>query len=381
MEIKNLKKAAERIKKAAKNKEKIILYGDADLDGAASVIILEEAIKNLGGKITAIYFPDRESEGYGVTETALRSLKKFAPSLLIALDLGIGNVEEIKKARKLGFETIIIDHHEVLEKLPPAEIIVDPKQKGDGYPLKNLANAAIVFKLVEVLLGKKLTKNLKNNFMELVALATIADMIPRESENIIYIEDGLRSIKNSWRPGIKAFFEVEYFNNFPGLEQKISKMISILNVRDVENNLPASFRLLNFSSLSESKKLIEKLIDKNEIRHKKIEKTVEIIEEKLLGKDELVIFEGGSQWDFGTISPVASILCNKYKKPTFIFKKSEKTSQGSVRSPRGIDAVALMKKCKEHLLAYGGHPPAAGFKIKNENLENFKECLIKNLPR
>ena len=136
MEIKNLKRAAGRIKRAIKNKEKIILYGDADLDGAASVIILKESIKNLGGKVARVYFPDREKEGYGLNQKALNLLKKEAPALLILLDCGISNFKEIKLAKKLSLKVIIIDHHEVLEKLPEAEIIIDPKQPGDKYSFK-----------------------------------------------------------------------------------------------------------------------------------------------------------------------------------------------------------------------------------------------------
>ena len=136
-EIKNLKKAADRIKKAIKSKEKIILYGDADLDGTSSVVILEETIKNLGGKVTTAYFPDREKEGYGLNEKALDYLKPIAPALIITVDCGIGNFKEVKIAKKIGFEVIVIDHHEPLDSLPEASIVVDPKQKGI-LPILNL---------------------------------------------------------------------------------------------------------------------------------------------------------------------------------------------------------------------------------------------------
>lgn len=376
-EIKNLKKVAERIKKAIKNKEKIILYGDADLDGVTSVIILKEAIKNLGGEIMNIYFPDRETEGYGLSMVALNHLKKFAPALLITLDCGIGNFREVRLAKKLGFEVIIIDHHEILDKLPQAKIIVDPKQKDDKYPFKELATAGISFKLVEILLGEKLkSETLRNNFLELVALATLADMMPKENDNELFISEGLKSLENSWRPGIKAFFEMEIFNHSLDLNQKVSKIISLLNVRDVENNLPASFRLLTLPSLIESKKLIEKLLEKSQERKEKIEKMLEEIEKRILESKEPIIFEGASHFEVTLISSVASTLCQKYKKPVFLFKKLEKESQGTVRTPSGINGVSLMKKCKKYLITYGGHAQASGFRIKNENLEKFKKCLI-----
>lgn len=378
-EIKNLKKAAERILKAIKKKEKIILYGDADLDGVGALIILKEAIKNLGGEISAIYFPDREAEGYGISETGLNFLKKFAPSVLIAVDCGITNFKEVKLAKKFGLEVIIIDHHEVLDKLPEAKIIVDPKQKGDKYPFKELAAAGVVFLLSKLLLGERLTESIRRNFLELVALSTIADMMPREGDNNVFIAEGLKSLENSWRPGIRAFLEADFFKDYPEMTRKISKIISLLNIRDVEKNLPASFRLLTGSSLDESKTLIARLIEKSEKRRQKIAEITEEVEGRIAKEDSPVIFEGDAVWDFTLISPVASIICQREQKPTFIYKVLGNESQGTVRAPSGVNSVDLMKKCSKLLLTFGGHAAASGFRIKNENLEKFKECLIKNL--
>jgi len=383
MEIKNLKKVAERIKKAINppaggEQEKIILYGDADLDGVSSVIILEEAIKNLGGKIAAIYFPDREAEGYGITEIGLDYLKKFSPAMLIALDLGIGNFKEIELAKKMGFKVMVVDHHEVLDKLPKADVIVDPKQKGDKYPFKGLATVGIAFKLSEILLKDKLTENLKKNFLELTALATVADMMPKESDNEIFIREGLFSLEKSWRPGIKVFFDSEQFKIYPNLMQKISKIISVLNVRDVDNNFPASFRILTSSSLEEAEEIFEKLIQKSELRKEKIAAVLEEVERRIEKKESPIIFEGDTDFEFTLISLVASLLCQKYQKPVFIYKKLEKESQGTVRTPSGINSVLLMKKCSKNLLTYGGHPLASGFRLKNEHLEEFENCLTKN---
>ena len=377
-EIKNLKKVADRIKKAVKNKEKIILYGDADLDGSGSVIILEESIKNLGGEVSAVYFPDRTIEGYGLNEKALDTLKNFSPALLIISDCGIGNIKEIDIAKKMGFETIIIDHHEVLEKLPKASIIVDPKQKGDKYPFKSFSAAGVVFKLAELLLEDQLNDSLKRNFLELVALATIADMMPQEKENKVYIEEGLKSFENSWRPGIRAFFETQQFKEFPNLSYKISKIIAILNVRDVERNLPANYRLLISRSSEEAKKIISILVEKSDLRKEKIRQVLEELEEKLSEyTDEVIIFEGNSFWEIPYLSPAASIVCHQYQKPTFIFKIDKEESQGAVRMPKGLNGVEAMKSCAKLFETYGGHAAAAGFRIKNKKLDKLKECLIK----
>ncbi len=374
-QIKNLEKAASRILKAVKGKERIILYGDADLDGVTSVIILKETIKNLGGEVCAVYFPDREIEGYGITKTSLEKLKKFAPALLIALDCGIGNFKEIKLAKKIGFSVIVIDHHKVLDKLPSADIIVDPKQKGDEYPFKEFAAVGIVFKLSEILLGEKMGEGLRRSFLELVALATTADMMPKVEENKLFIEEGLRYLENSWRPGIRAFFEADFLKGY-NLYEKVSKIISILNVRDVEDGLPASFRLLTASSPEVLQEIIQKLQEKNKIRKEKINKIIQEITQRIEYSKEPIVFEGDSNWDYPLISPIASLLCKDLKKPIFLFKKLEKESQGTVRVPSGIDSVSLMEKCKKYLITYGGHPQASGFRIKNKNLEKFKNCLL-----
>lgn len=382
MEIKNLKKVAIRIKKAIKKKERIILYGDADLDGESSVIILKEAIKNLRGSNPVLYFPDRETEGYGISEKGLDCLKKFSPALLISLDCGIGNFKEVKLAKKLGLEVVIIDHHEILDKVPEASIVVDPKQKGDKYPFKGLAAAGLAFKLASLLLAEKMTENLRKNFLELAALATLADMMPREDDNVAFLAEGLNSLENSWRPGLQIILSHDYFKEFPGLEQKISKFISILNVRDVKDGLPASFALLEAKSFQEAAVIMEELLKKNEFRKERIEVILAEAEKRLeTSPKERIIFEGKEDWDYILISVVASVLCQKYQKPTFIFKKMEKDGLGTVRVPKGVNSVALMKKCKKLLITYGGHPQASGFRLKNENLAKFKECLIKNLPR
>ena len=378
-QIKNLKKATERIKKAIKDKERIILYGDTDLDGTTSVIILQEAIKSLSGEVTAVYFPQREKEGYGLTKKSLTSLKKEAPALLITLDCGISSVEEVKLAKSLGFSVIIIDHHEVLEKLPEADIIVDLKQEGEEYPFKDFSAGGLTFKLVEVLLADKMSEGLRRNFLELAALSTIADMVPQQSENLILIQEGLSFLVDSWRPGIRAFLEVEALAEYPNLRDKVTQIISILNVRDVQNNLPASFRLLTSASLEEAKELITQLLEKNKERKRKIGQMESEIEKRLLGRKEAIIFEGGEDFDTTLISTVASILCREHNKATFLYKKMAQESQGTVRTPKEVNGVNLMKQCSQYLLTYGGHPQAAGFRLKNTNLEKFKKCLIKNI--
>jgi single-stranded-DNA-specific exonuclease len=234
----------------------------------------------------------------------------------------------------------------------------------------------IVYKLSELLFSNKISQELKQSFLEIVALGTIADMMPREGENEIMIAGGLQSIMNSWRPGIKAFFRERSFENYY-ISQKVFKLISLLNVRDVQNQLPASYRLLTVPSLSEAKIILDVLIEKSFERKIKIEETREEVERRTFREKDPLVFEGDTSWELILLGSVASMISQKYQKPTFLFKKSEKESQGTARTAKGFDLVKAMKSCAMLLESYGGHSPAAGFRIKNENLEKFKECLIK----
>jgi len=379
--IKNLDKVAARIKRAIADKEKIIIYGDADLDGVAASIMMGEIIKNAGGQVAAYYFPNREIEGYGITQTALEKLKSRAPALLIAVDLGIGNFKEVKLARRLGISTIIIDHHEILDGLPQADIIVDPKQSDDNYPFKFLSAAGLIFKLAQEILSTDFCGNLRQSFAELAALATLADMMPREDQNKDIIDEGLATIGQSFRPGLRAFFETNVFfeNNLRNFNERINKIITVLNVRDFRNNAPAAFELLTTDSIDKAAAMIKEFLEINKLRRQKIEAVALDIEKEIIKNDEPIIFGGSADWELNLLGTIASIISEKYEKPTFIYKQLEYDSQGTVRSVEGIDSVALMKNCKDLLITFGGHPKASGFRIKNENLEKFKKCLIKNL--
>ncbi len=380
MQIKNLKKTAQRIKKAIDSEERIILYGDADLDGITSIVILKEVINNLGGKNIFVYIPDRETEGYGITEKALQFLKSLSPALLVALDLGIGNFKETKQAKRMGFDVVIIDHHQTLEKLPDASLIVDPKQESDKSPFKYLATCGIVFKLTEFLLGDNFSENLRNNFLELVALGTIADMMPQREDNKAFIEEGLPSLETTYRPGLKVFFKTSFKRIYQqkGIRSFAYKIISALTVGRSWDHLHETYLLLTASSEEKAKELAVSLIEKIAQKRTRVREITEEVKERIADKLESpIVFEGSSDWPLVYAGTVASIICQEQKKPVFIYNKRKKKSQGGVRTPGKIDSVRAMKNCSHLLVTYGGHAPASGFTVKNKNLEKFEKCLIK----
>ena len=381
MKIKNIEKASERIKEAVKNNEKIILYGDSDCDGICSVVILGEAIKSLGGKISTFAFPDRELDGYGMNFKALEFLKSYSPALFITMDLGIANVKEVEKANEMGFEVIIIDHHEVLDQVPNAKVIVDPQQKDDLSGYNYLCNAGLTFKVAEELLGDKMSEGLKNNLLELAALATISDMVPQIGENKVFIEQGLRSIKNTFRPGLRAFLDI--LGEGEAAAQGYLKLISAINSAESIDFKNESYELLTSSSKEKCMELAESLISRTNLKQQKIKQIAQEVERRISkNPGEAIIFEGDPAWKLTLAGPVASIIASKYEKPTFIYRKMDNESAGSVRSLKeGESSVDAMKSCADILLTYGGHPKASGFRLKNENLEKFKEGLINHFKK
>lgn len=382
MRIKNLSKAAKRIKKAVKNNEKIILYGDADIDGSASVMILEETIKILGGNIFEVYFPDREKEGYGLNFKALDYLKERAQekALLIIMDSGISNFEEAVYAHKLGIELMIVDHHQPLDKLPKASIIVNPKQKGDKYPFKEFSNTGLVFKLSEEILGDKMTDTTKDSFLELVALGTMYDMMPQKKDNLLMTKKGLESLLKTERIGLKAFWNFPIFNKETPVNEIAQKMISILSAGGIVDHKTETYLVFSCKSDGEVQKILKELILKNKQKSEGIERIYSEVKDLLSG-EEKIIFLGKKEWEFSFLGIVSSKICQETKKLVLLFKEGENESRGTVRAPSGINSVSLMGKCSNLLKTFGGHPAASGFLVENKNIQKFKKCLLKNIEK
>ena len=248
----------------------------------------------------------------------------------------------------------------------------------------------LTFKLAEELLGRGFSQNLKNSFLELAALATISDMVPQINDNKMFIEEGLRSLKNTFRPGLRAFLDI--LGEGEILSGGYYKVIQALNAAESIDFKNQSYDLLIAASKNQAEELAQDLLSKVNYKQIKIKEITEEIERRILqkklarreGGDEQIIFEGDPAWRLVLAGPVASILYSKYNKPTFIFKKGDTESSGSVRSTKELNSVEAMKSCSDLLITYGGHPQASGFRIKNENLERFKICLtayFKNLEK
>jgi len=211
--LKDMGKAIRRIKKAVSNKEKIMLFGDYDVDGITGTTIMAKTIELIGGK-TKYYFPDRLTEGYGLSKNAIDNAKKEKINLIITIDCGISANKEISYAKGKGIDVIIIDHHEQIGSLPEAIAIIDPEQKGCKYPYKKLAAVGVAFKVVQALIGEYDIDFDEFSFLDFVCLGTVADVMPLDGENRIIVKNGLKQLMNTKNVGLKALIEVS------GLEGK-----------------------------------------------------------------------------------------------------------------------------------------------------------------
>jgi single-stranded-DNA-specific exonuclease len=378
MIMKNIDKASERIKKAVINNEQIVVFADSDLDGAASAVILKETIDNLNYSKTVVLFPDRKNEGYGLNKDVLEIiLSKFKKALLITLDCGITNYEEIKIAKKKGLDVIIVDHHkEIGGKLPEADIIVDPKQKTDDCLFKEYANAGITYILAEEILGSNMPSMLKESFLELVALATISDMMIETEDNKEFIIRGLSTLEKSERPALKTMIKLLDRENFKSKRDMVAKINSALNSARINDHVMASYLLLIESNIEKAAIMAKDLLEESEAKHREINALTDEIKNMFLKSSLKIIFTGSPKWSIEYLGAVASRLCNNFDKPVFIYQKYEEISRGTVRVPKKYDAVKAMESCSKLLETFGGHAPAAGFTVKNENIGKFEQCLL-----
>ncbi|MDP3093741.1 MAG: DHH family phosphoesterase [bacterium] len=382
-EIKNLKKLANRISKAIAEKERIILYGDSDMDGACSVIILKEAICSLGGDSPIIYFSDRKREEHGINKKALDFLKGKAPALFLSLDCGIANFREVELAKKLGFEVAIADHHNIQGRIPKVRIVVNPKQGSKNSPFYHLAAAGIVFKLAEAILGRKLSKTLKEDMLALAALATLAELVQETGENQKILEQGLPLLESSWRPAVRLFFSSSLTKNCISTREIVWKVISIINITSKEGVFSETYLFLNSQTPEEARLRFEEFLRKGVERQAKIGELTEELKKKVsfMEKDSAVIFEDLNDRQFPILSAVASRICDFFKKPTFIFTKEKGENWGGFRMPFEEDGVGALASCRQLLRRYGGHPAAGGFYFENKNKEKLKECLAKHFNK
>ncbi len=374
--LRDMHKAVDRIRAAIRNKEKITVYGDYDVDGISSVAMLLSYFRSQQVACD-FYIPDRETEGYGLNINAVEKIAADGTTLLITVDTGITAVSEAEVAAKCGMDLIITDHHSVGDVLPHAFAVINPKRSDCEYPFKALAGAGVAFKLLCALLGD--TKRTVTEYCDIAALATIADVVPLYSENRAITALGLRKMRKMPSVGLSALFEVA------GIEVKDLNSYQIsfgiaprLNAAGRMGSCLPAVQLLLTDSKEEARCIAEELDAQNTAR-----KTLgDTIYEEALAKIEAGAFENKQVivlahegWHHGIIGITASRITEQFYKTTFLISTDGKTGKGSGRSVPGLNLFDALCSADALLDRYGGHALAAGLTMNTENIDALSDAL------
>ena len=373
--LKDMDLAVARLRLALHHQEKILLYGDYDVDGITGVALLWFLLQELGGKAMT-YFPDRVREGYGMQEGAIRRAKEEGVGLIVAVDQGINAHREEELARELGMEMIICDHHVAGEKIPAARAVLNPLRSDCSYPFKSLAAAGVAFKVCQALAEEMGLSGYMDQHLDLVALGTIADVVPLRGENRILVRHGLKQLGKSEKSGIRALLEATGLSGSELTAGQVAFILSPrLNAAGRVQEADLAFRLLCTTSSSEAARLARLLDQLNQERQAMEKAAIEEVTgiAGIAGKLPKAICLCSERWHVGVIGIVASRLVDAYHRPVAIIALRGDKGRGSARSIPGFPINQVLERCAPLLEGFGGHPLAAGFTILRDKVPAFSE--------
>ena len=363
----DMDKAINRIIEAIEKKEKLIIYGDYDVDGITSITVLKSFLEERGLNIDT-YIPNRIDEGYGLNKKAIETIAKNKYKLIITVDCGISCKNEIDYAKELGIETIVTDHHEVGEELPEALAVVDAKRKDSKYPFRELAGVGVVFKLIQAL-GIKLNLDEKQylKYLDIVCIGTISDIVPLIDENRVIAKLGLLLVKETKNLGLRSILMSS------GYKKIDSSTISFgvaprINACGRMGDADKALQLFLSKNINEIDKLTYQLNEYNSKRQ-------QIEKENQENKRTIVV--AGNNWHHGVIGIVSSKITDMYFKPSILLCLDDNEAKGSGRSIPGFDLYKTLQKCQNTIDKFGGHAMAIGITIKKENIKEFMELFEK----
>jgi len=369
--------AVARIYQALLSNENIAIYGDYDADGITATALLVQGLSALGGRAIP-YIPHRLTEGYGLKKAALESLYQQGVSLVITVDCGITSLPEVKKARRMGLDIIITDHHTPLPEIPPAMAIVNPKLPNSTYPFSELTGAGVAFKLLQALFQSLGREEHLAKLMDLVALGTVADISPLLGENRYLVKEGLKLINATPRLGIKEIITQAGLNIGSLDAESISWVIAPrLNAAGRLEHAMTSYKLLMTDSPEEAYRLATWLEQKNTERQKLTATTLAKAREQVLAQGiSPLLVASDNDYFIGIAGLVASRLSEEFYRPAIVIKSGEKICIGSCRSIPEFNIIAALNQYSHLLSQFGGHSQAAGFTLPTRNLARLQESLL-----
>lgn len=376
-ELKDMDGAVDRVMRAIKAGESIMIWGDYDVDGTTGTAVLRDLIRKMGGK-SSFHIPNRFSEGYGVNIPALKTAKSSGASLVITVDCGIRSFEPLEWAADAGLDIIVTDHHLSDESRgnPPAIAIVNPNQFGCDYPNKNLAGVGVAFKLAHAIAIRSGREDIVPTFLNITAIGTIADMMDLSVENRAIVSLGLKDLKNTKNLGLRTLMEVA------GCGQEMStsdigfRIAPRINAAGRMDAARYVVDLFETESRSEADRLARMLDDRNRERQEIQQRITEfaMLECEGLSEDNFVVV-AGQGWHKGVVGLAASRIAERLYRPTIVLSIDGDLAQGSGRSVGGFNMVDALDKCRTLFLQYGGHAAAAGLTLRTENIGQLKEEL------
>jgi len=376
----DMKTAVTRLATALARREHLLIYGDYDVDGVTSTALLKLVFRSLGQEVPH-YIPERLREGYGLSHTGIEKAHAQGVKLIIAVDCGVSAVEEIRRARALGMDVIVCDHHQPGPVLPPATALLDPKRSDCPYPFKELAGVGVAFKLMQALyqhLGQDPARLLR--YVELVAIGSAADIVPLTDENRILVKAGVEKLNATENIGLRALINV---CSLQGSELGTGHIVFILAPRiNAVGRLGDANRAVNLLTCDDPEKAqsIACVLDAENRERRSIDdstfrEALELVDRQCdLGRDNIIVLDREA-WHTGVIGIVASRVVEKFYRPTIMISTDNGMGKGSARSIPGFDIHHALTQCHELMVAYGGHKYAAGLSIRSDQIPNLRTRL------
>jgi len=378
-EFPQMEAAVERVLKAIDSHESIAVYGDYDVDGVTSTVTLVECLKFFTDEVI-YHVPDRFTEGYGMNENVIRGFRNKGIDLVITCDCGVSNINEVAVAKELGMDVIVTDHHNIPDQLPNADFILNPKLLHEGHKARNISGCAMAYFLCVALLEKKGYRGKAVQFMDLLALSLIADVVSLNGENRYLLQNALPELFNTKRTGLNALFKIIEKNGRLQTEEDVAFQIAPrINASGRMDTARLPVELLLCKDYGIANDMAQKINNYNEerkrVQQEIIEEATEDVRQNKMNRTVLVLYR--DYWHHGIIGIAAGKVCETYGKPAILLslKEDGTTVVGSARSIDEINIYELLKECAGKLLKFGGHSKAAGLSLRIEDVEAFSDKI------
>ncbi len=377
--LKGMNEAVARVKKAVSSGEKILIFGDYDVDGILSVVVLSKALESLGAEVD-YFIPDRLKYGYGIKEEFIEIVQEKGARLVISVDCGIKAIQFARRAKDEGIDVIVTDHHLPGDSLPDVKAILNPVLSESGYPDKNLAGIGVVFKLIQALLEEEGKSAFEAPYMNLVSIGTIADVAELRGENRLIVKFGLKALEEVTNIGLSRLLEICGLKGRKVTVGDIGFRVGPrINAAGRMGSTDLAVRLFFTDSPDESIELASHLDNLNSKRQKIQERAynqaLNTIQRKSLHERYKFLILGCEEWHRGVIGIVASKLKDFFHRPVLLFTYEDGKACGSGRSISGFPIIECLDECKELFMNYGGHSMAVGCVLSQENVKRFKESI------